>query len=181
MVAAGLSSGANVGRKMADLSEEPYVEVHVEIPRGSRNKYEYDHQKRAIRLDRVLYSSVHYPTDYGYIPNTVAADGDPLDILVVVEEPTFPGCFLQARPIGVLKMVDEQGEDDKILAVPMSDPRFDEVDDISKLPSHWLKEIENFFNTYKTLEGIETRVFDWQGAAEAWGIIQTSRERVTSP
>ena len=112
------------------------VEAIVEIPRGSRNKYEVDHDTGAIRLDRVLFSSVHYPTDYGFIPGTKAADGDPIDVLVIVEEPTFPGCRVEIRLIGVLLMRDEKGVDEKMLAVPVGDPRFDEIQDIH------LKDIE---------------------------------------
>ena len=106
-----------------DGTEDRTVDALIEIPRGSRNKYEYDHARGRIRLDRVLYSSVHYPTDYGLIPETLSADGDELDILVMVEEPTFPGCLVVARPIGVLVMRDEKGGDEKILAVPAVDPR----------------------------------------------------------
>ena len=103
------------------------IEVLIEIPRGSRNKYEWDDKRGVLRLDRTLYSSVHYPTDYGYIPNTHADDGDHLDVLVIVEEPTLPGCYLDARPIGVLRMRDDKGGDDKIICVPVADPRFADV------------------------------------------------------
>jgi inorganic pyrophosphatase len=143
------------------------VEVVVEIPRGSRNKYEFDHPSGTIPLDRVLYSSVHYPTDYGFIPGTIAADGDPLDVLIIVEEPTFPGCRVRIRPIGVLRMRDEKGIDEKILAVPVADPRFSGTEDLGDLPEHWLREIENFFDIYKALEGKETRVEGWSDAGEA--------------
>ena len=151
------------------------VEVIIEIPRGSRNKYEIDHISGRIKLDRVLYSSVHYPTDYGYIPGTKSADGDPLDVLVIIEEPTFPGCHIEVRPIGVLHMHDEKGTDEKILAVPVADPRFEGIDDISGIRRHWLTEIENFFNTYKMLEGKETRIEKWSGADRAWELIQEYR------
>lgn len=147
------------------------VEAIIEIPRGSRNKYEVDHETGAIRLDRVLFSSVHYPTDYGFIPDTHAADGDPLDVLVIVEEPTFPGCRVPIRPIGVLRMRDEKGVDEKILAVPTGDPRFDDIQDIKNLGSHWLAEIENFFNTYKVLEGKYSYVEGWLGADEAKAVL----------
>src|SRR5579872_3139231 len=125
------------------------IEVVIEIPQGSRNKYEYDHEQHVIRLDRVLYSSVHYPADYGFMPGTLSKDGDPLDVLVLVFDPTFPGCRVPVRPVGVLHMVDDKGEDEKILAVPTVDPRFGYVHDIADLDEHWLKEIENFFATYK--------------------------------
>ncbi|MGI5916266.1 MAG: inorganic diphosphatase [Anaerolineae bacterium] len=151
------------------------VRAIIEIPRGSRNKYEYDHERKQIYLDRVLYSSVHYPTDYGFVPNTLAADGDPLDVLVIVEEPTFPGCEVLIRPIGVLVMRDEKGVDEKILGVPVADPRFDGIRDLADLSRHWLIEIENFFNTYKLLEHKETEVEGWQGVRKAWEILERYR------
>jgi inorganic pyrophosphatase len=150
---------------MAD--EIPSVEAVVEIPRGSRNKYEYDQATGTIRLDRVLFSSVHYPGDYGFIPGTWCADGDPLDVLILVEEPTFPGCRVRVRPIGVLMMQDEKGIDEKILGVPVADPRFAEVTDLSDLPQHWLAEVENFFETYKALEGKTVFAEGWRGARQA--------------
>ena len=151
------------------------IDVLVEIPRGSRNKYEYDRKRGRIRLDRVLYSSVHYPTDYGLIPETLSLDGDELDALVMVEEPTFPGCLVVARPIGVLLMADEKGEDAKILAVPESDPRFDSIKELSDLAPHWLREIENFFASYKRLEDRDTELKGWDGRDAAWRIIEEAR------
>ncbi len=148
------------------------IEVIVEIPSGSRNKYEMDHKTGVIKLDRVLYSSVHYPTDYGFIPNSLSLDGDPLDVLVIMHEPTFPGCHVMVRPIGVLRMHDEKGGDDKILAVPVADPRFNEVHELADVGSHWLKEIENFFATYKTLQGLGADIDGWRGRADAWLIIE---------
>jgi inorganic pyrophosphatase len=142
------------------------VDAVVEIPRGSRNKYEFDEQSGSIRLDRVLFSSAHYPGDYGFIEGTHCGDGDPLDVLILVEEPTFPGCRVRVRPIGVLFMEDG-GEDEKILGVPEGDPRFAEVNDLVDLPQHWLAEIENFFATYKVLEGKEVSTGEWKGAKEA--------------
>ena len=156
------------------------IEAVIEIPAGARNKYEYDPHRGVFRLDRVLYSSVHYPTDYGYVPDTLAEDGDHLDILVIVEEPTFPGCHVPARPIGVLNMVDEHGEDRKILAVPLGDPRFAEVSDISDLSAHWLREIENFFDIYKTLQGVTTIIQGWDHAERARGIIAECAARYAS-
>ncbi len=153
------------------------VEVVVEIPAGSRNKYEYDSQQQVFRLDRVLYSSVHYPTDYGFITNTLAEDGDHLDALVIVEEPTFSGCHVPARPIGVLDMIDVNGDDQKILAVPVGDPRFAKVLDIDDLSPHWLTEIENFFGTYKTLEGVETTMRGWDHAQQAKQVIHECTRR----
>jgi inorganic pyrophosphatase len=154
------------------------IEAIVEIPKGSRNKYEYDHERHAIFLDRVLFSSVHYPTDYGFIPHTLSPDGDPLDVLIIVHEPTFPGCHVAIRPIGLLEMRDEKGQDTKILGVPVGDPRFDEVRDLGNLPAHWLREIENFFDTYKHLEGKETRTAGWGGVTEAWRVIGECQAQV---
>ncbi len=153
------------------------VEAFVEIPRGSRNKYEYDEQRGVFFLDRVLYSSVHYPTDYGFVVGTLGEDGDPLDALIVVEEPTFPGCHVMVRPIGVLDMTDEKGRDQKILAVPVVDPRFSRVRDLGDLDPHWLREIENFFQTYKTLEEKWTEVVGWNDAAAALRVIRDAMDR----
>ena len=143
----------------------------VEIPRGSRNKYEIDTHTGRARLDRVLYSSVHYPTDYGFIPGTCAPDGDPLDVLIIVYEPTFTGCWVQIVPIGVLTMRDEKGVDEKVLGVPVADPRFDGIYDLPDLQRHWLVEIDNFFDTYKLLEDKEVLVEGWGGADEAWRLL----------
>ncbi|MCE5198048.1 MAG: inorganic diphosphatase [Armatimonadota bacterium] len=166
----------NERRTPAPTGEHP-LEAVIEIPRGARNKYEYDDERGIIRLDRVLYSSVHYPTDYGFIPDTLAEDGDHLDILVIVEEPTFPGCYVPIRPIAVLNMLDVNGEDQKILAVPVGDPRFDRVRDISDISPHWLREIENFFDTYKTLEDLHTVVRGWEGAERAMQVIDECKRR----
>jgi inorganic pyrophosphatase len=155
--------------------QREYVEVFVEIPQGSRNKYEYDKVRRVFVLDRVLYSSVHYPTDYGFIPDTLADDGDPLDALVIVQEPTFPGCIVPARPIGMLDMYDDKGEDEKVLAVPLGDPRFEGVNSLQHISPHWLREIENFFQTYKTLEDRLTQVRGWCDAVAAWETIERYR------
>jgi inorganic pyrophosphatase len=148
------------------------IEVIIEVPRGSRNKYEFDHATNTIRLDRVLFSSVHYPTDYGFFPGTHAADGDPMDVLVIVEEPTFPGCRVPVRPIGVLHMRDEKGEDDKILAVSAADARFAGIEDISGLQRHWLDEIENFFAIYKTLEDKTVTLDGWGDRREALALLK---------
>lgn len=153
------------------------VLAFIEIPRGSRNKYEFDESIGRLRLDRVLYSSVHYPTDYGFIPDTLAEDGDHLDILVLMQEPTFPGCLIDARPIGGLDMADEKGPDFKVLAVPMGDPRYQHVTDLTHLGEHWLKEIETFFATYKLLEPKQTEVLGWHDAAFAWDVIAACRAR----
>lgn len=153
------------------------VTALIEIPAGSRNKYEYDPATGRFRLDRVLYHSVVYPTDYGHIPETLAEDGDELDILVVVQEPTFPGCLIEAAPVGGLDMSDEKGSDFKVLAVPFSDPRFDHVRQLADLGSHFLREIEAFFTTYKLLEPKNTSVLGWHDVAEAWQVIEACRER----
>jgi inorganic pyrophosphatase len=149
----------------------PPIEVVVEIPSGSRNKYEYDHLRHRFVLDRVLYSSVHYPCDYGFIDGSMAEDGDPLDVLVVIAEPTFPGCVVRARPVGVLDMADEKGHDYKILAVAHDDPRWQAVSRLDQLQPHRLLEIENFFLTYKRLEDRRTEVNGWLGVDDAWRII----------
>ncbi len=141
-------------------------------PKGSRNKYEYDHRRHRFVLDRVLYSSVHYPCDYGFVDGSLADDGDPLDVLVVISEPTFPGCVVRARPVGVLDMTDDKGHDYKILAVAHDDPRWEETHRLEDLSPHRLREIENFFEIYKELEGRPTEVRGWLGTDEAWRIIE---------
>lgn len=153
------------------------VLAFIEIPQGSRNKYEYDESTRTFRLDRVLYSSVHYPTDYGFIPDTYAEDGDHLDILVIVHEPTFPGCTIDARVLGGLDMADEKGPDFKVLAVPTGDPRFSHVHTLNELGDHWLREIETFFSTYKLLEPKQTEVLGWHSADEALAVVAECRRR----
>lgn len=152
----------------------------IEIPKGCRNKYEFDEKMGRFVLDRVLYSPMHYPTDYGMILDTLHTDGDPLDVMVVVNEPTFPGCVVPVRPVGMLIMRDEKGEDEKVIAVPTGDPRFKEVRGLEDLPSHLLREIEHFFKVYKDLEGKRTEVDGWQGVDEAWAIIKAARERRTA-
>ncbi len=153
------------------------VEALVEIPKGSRNKYEYDDARDRIRLDRVLYSPLHYPADYGFIPDTLAEDGDHLDVLIITYEPTFPGCLVPVRPVGMLDMTDENGRDQKILAVPDGDPRFHEVSDLPDLAMHFLAEIRHFFEVYKTLEQKPTEIVGWRGAAEAEETIRDAQQR----
>jgi inorganic pyrophosphatase len=154
------------------------VEVVIEIPKGTRNKYEADHDTGAIWLDRMLFTSTRYPEDYGYVPLTLAEDDDPLDALVLLEEPTFPGCHIRARPIGVFLMRDERGEDAKVLCVPATDPRSAEVTDLDDVAEHELDEIAHFFAIYKALEpGKDTEVQGWQGRVAAEAIIEASRER----
>jgi len=142
--------------------------VFVEIPEGSQNKYEFDKKLKVFKLDRTLHSPLHYPADYGHIPGTLCEDGDPLDVLVLVTEPTFPGCLIEARPIGAIEMEDEKGLDDKILAVPVHDPRFDHIKDIRDISQHTLKEITHFFEMYKALEPNKwVKIKGWLGAKEA--------------
>ncbi|MBC7317928.1 inorganic diphosphatase [Candidatus Bipolaricaulota bacterium] len=154
-----------------------HVHAFVEVPKGSRNKYELDEKLRLIRLDRVLYSPLHYPADYGFILNTLAEDGDALDVLIITYEPTFPGCVVPVRPVGVLDMEDEHGRDQKIIAVPVVDPRFDDVHDLEGLPRHLLLEIEHFFMVYKALEKKPTEILGWMGSEEAWRLIRLAQER----
>ncbi len=138
--------------------------VVVEVPKGSRNKYEYNKKWNAIHLDRVLYSPLHYPGEYGLVPQTFYDDDDPLDALMLMDEPTYPGCVIDARPIGLLKMLDSGDADDKVLCVPINDPKYAEYNDLQDVPSHVLKEIAHFFEVYKRLEGKETSILGWEGA-----------------
>lgn len=157
------------------MSEAPTLTAFIEIPRGSRNKYEYDEEAGAFRLDRVLYSSVHYPTDYGFIPETLAPDGDHLDVLVLVQEPTFPGCLIDVRPPCGQDMHNEKRSDFKVLAVPVGDPRFAHVPSLENVGEHWLKEIETFFDTYKLLEPKQTEVLGWHDLAETLEVVEKCR------
>jgi len=141
----------------------------VEIPRGSRNKYEMDKEKGVIRLDRRLFSATFYPTDYGYIPETLGEDGDPLDALVLLDDPTFPGCWVSARPVGVFWMEDDKGPDAKIICVPAGDPRWDHVAEIDDVPEALRAEIEQFFVVYKMLEpGKHSNTRGYEGTGPAW-------------
>lgn len=156
--------------------DEKIFEVVVEIPKGSRNKYEMDKERGVITYDRMLFSSVHYPSDYGFIPETYAEDGDPLDVLVLLTEPTFPGCHIMAKPIGLFKMWDEKGEDYKILAVPLGDPQWNHLEDLSDVPPHLLLEIEHFFQVYKELEGKKTGVEGWEDKEAALKVLKKAKE-----
>ncbi len=147
------------------------VNAIIEIPRGSTNKYEFDPSLGAFRLDRVLYSPLFYPFDYGYIPPTHYLDGDPIDVLVLISHPTFPGCVIEAKPIGVLEMKDEKGPDEKILCVAIKDPRYGYRDSISRVNPHTLKEVQHFFEVYKTLEEKDVDVVGWHGEALALQLI----------
>ena len=133
----------------------------IEIPKGSRNKYEYDKERESLTLDRVLFSPFHYPAEYGFIPKSLWDDGDPFDVMVIMDQPTFPGCIIEARPIGIMRMIDQGDSDDKLLAVPLEDPRFADITDISQLPEHYLKEIEHFFSQYKALENKVVEIKGW--------------------
>jgi len=146
--------------------------VVIEVPMGSKNKYELDKETGLLRLDRVLYSAVHYPANYGFIPRTFCEDGDPLDALVLGQEPVTPLTLLEARAIGVMRMRDEKGLDDKILAVSVKDPAFADYTDHAQLPQHLLREIKRFFEDYKTLEHKQVVVEDFMGPADAIRIVQ---------
>lgn len=152
-------------------------DVLIEIPKGSRNKYEYDFNLKKIRYDRMLFSSMMYPADYGFIPETLALDGDPLDVLVLVTEPTFPGCVMEVKPIGVFHMADEKGPDEKVICVPVSDPIWNRLNDLSDMNPHLLKEIEHFFQVYKDLENKKVDVEGWGDVQEARAIIEACVDR----
>lgn len=150
----------------------------VEIPAGSRNKYEMDHESGRINLDRTLFTATTFPTDYGYLVDTAGEDGDPLDAIVLLEEPTFPGCGIKVRPIGVFWMEDEDGPDSKVLCVPADDPRWQGTTAVSDLASHLLAEIGHFFKVYKDLEpGKHTEVSGWRDRDEAESLLTAARER----
>jgi inorganic pyrophosphatase len=154
--------------------KNPPVDVWcvVEIPKGSSNKYELDHDLGVMRLDRPLFSPMYYPGDYGFIPGTMAADGDPLDIVVLMNEPSFPGCLISSRPLGVLVMEDEKGVDEKILAVPTTDPSFETYQSLGNIPPHFLRAMDHFFRIYKELEGKAVRTMGWQDRWVAEKIIR---------
>jgi len=155
------------------------VNAIIEIPRGDTNKYEYDKELHVFRLDRNLYSPVHYPGDYGFIPSTLSDDGDPLDVLVLVDAPSFTGCVMTVRPIGALRMVDQGSEDEKILAVGVNNPIYKNLNDYSELYPHLLREIEHFFSVYKELEAKRTKIKGWEDAEAARRIVTESQERFT--
>jgi inorganic pyrophosphatase len=149
------------------------VNAIIEIPKGRRSKFELDKKTGLMRLDRYLYASAHYPSDYGFIPQTLAEDGDPLDILVMVNEPTFSGCLIEARVVGMFRMTDHGQPDYKVLGVPRSDPLFNDVHCLEDLPQHFLKEVEHFFVSYKQLEGTEVK-------AEGWAPVDAAADEVRS-
>jgi inorganic pyrophosphatase len=152
------------------------INVIVEIPKGSRNKYEYDKRLGVIKLNRVLFSSLYYPGDYGLIPRTHYEDGDPLDVLVMINEPTFPGCVLEARPVAFFRMMDKDLPDDKVLAVPASDPLYTEIRDLEDVPPHFLREVAHFFSVYKDLEEIRVKPIGWEPREAAYEHIRHAVE-----
>jgi inorganic pyrophosphatase len=170
--------GVPCGRPGGDelMAEQPLLCV-VEVPRGSRNKYEFDPDVGAIKLDRFISASVVYPTDYGYVPETLAPDGDPLDVLICVSEPTFPGCVVPANPIGLFKMSDEKGPDDHVVCVPCNDPGWNSLQDVDDLPAQLRSEIGHFFNIYKDLDPDRySEVNGWGDRAAALETIAKARE-----
>ena len=153
-------------------------DVLIEIPKGDRNKYEMDHESGRMRLDRTLFTATQYPADYGYIENTLGLDGDPLDALVLVQEPTFPGCLILARTIGMFRMTDEKGGDDKVLCVPAHDPRQEHLRDIHHLSDYYRLEIQHFFEVYKDLEpGKSVEGASWVGRVDAEEEVRNSYKR----
>jgi inorganic pyrophosphatase len=179
---AGVSEPVPTGPPAAAADEDLSalaVEVVIEVPRGSRNKYEFDHDRHVLHLDRRLFSATVYPADYGFVPETLAEDDDPLDALVLLEEPVFPGCWVRARPIGIFWMEDEKGPDAKIICVPLGDPRWDQVRDLDDMPGHLRSEIHHFFDVYKALEpGKSTSTTGFEGREAALGEIAASRARL---
>lgn len=150
----------------------------VEIPKGSRNKYEYDPALGAVKLDRFISASVVYPTDYGFVPETLALDGDPLDVLVCVSEPTFPGCFVPTKIVGLFKMSDEKGDDPHVLCVPYADPGWNGMQDLDDLPTQLRSEISHFFAVYKDLdEDRHSEVLGWGTREEALEVVAAARQR----
>ncbi len=156
------------------------INVLIEIPGGSKNKYEYDKEMEAFALDRVLYSSVKYPYDYGFVPNTLADDGDPLDGMVIMDEPTFPGCVIAARPIGMLEMIDGGDRDEKILCVPVKDPRYADVKSLKDIAPHRLDEIAEFFRSYKNLEKKITEILGWQDVEKVAPLVEKCIKAVSA-
>jgi len=154
------------------MSDDDPLICIVEIPKGSRNKYEWDEVLGAIKLDRFVSASVVYPTDYGYVPNTLAPDGDPLDVLVCVSEPTFPGCVVPARAVGLFRMADEKGQDDHVVCVPVNDPGWNWLEDIDALPAQLRREITHFFDVYKDLDA------DRHSVVQGWGDVQDARRAI---
>ena len=158
-----------------------FVNAIVEIPKGRRSKFEVDKETGLIKLDRYLYSSSHYPGDYGFVPRTLAEDGDALDMLVMVNEPTFSGCLIETRVVGLFRMTDRGANDYKILGVPNTDPLFDEIRDLEDVPSHYLREVEHFFGTYKQLEGVNVLTKGWASKDAAIEQVRKAMEAYVPP
>ena len=156
---------------------DPPLHVIVEIPKGSRNKYEYDHETHAIKLDRFLFSSVVYPTDYGFFPDTLSLDEDPLDAMGCVSEATFPGCLIEVKAIALFRMEDEKGIDDKVLCVPCQDPTWNKLERLDDISSQLRDEIAHFFSIYKDLEQKSVKVDGWYPREDALAEIEASRAR----
>ena len=154
----------------------------VEIPRGSRNKYEMHKESGLMRLDRLLHSSLYYPGDYGFVPRTLATDGDPLDLVCMVTEPTFAGCLIEVRPIGLFLMEDEKGPDEKVLVVPCRDPMYVDYHELEDVPRHFLREFEHFFKVYKDLEDEKhSAVLGWRGREEVAVVVEAAIDRYRPP
>ncbi len=172
---------AQVSNLWSDLPAGPdaprTVHVVVEIPKGSRNKYEYDEQLGVFKLNRVLYSALYYPGDYGFVPQTVYDDGDSMDALVMVGEPAFAGCVIVARPLGLFRLLDRGLRDDKVLAVPATDPLFSDYRHLNDVPRHFLAEVAHFFKVYKDLEGIGVEPLGWEPADAAYEQIERAMQR----
>lgn len=147
----------------------------VEVPKGSRNKYEMDHETGEIFLDRMLFTATRYPADYGFIPDTLADDDDPLDVLAIVSEPTFPGCRIRIRPLGLFLMEDDGKADHKVLGVPLKDPLWSDIEDLEHVPAHLLRELEHFFRVYKDLEDSKTATKGWRPLGEALEVIERAK------
>jgi inorganic pyrophosphatase len=158
------------------MADEPLICL-VEIPKGSRNKYEYDHDLDVIKLDRFLFSSMVYPTDYGFIPDTLSQDEDPLDAMVLVSEPTFPGCVIDVKAIALFRMEDDKGIDDKVLCVPLTDPAWNTLETLEDVPKQLRDEIAHFFSVYKDLEQKKVTVDGWYSREDALAEIEASRKR----
>ncbi len=158
-------------------SKEFTVDVFIEIPKGSRNKYEYDMVKKVVRFDRMIFSSMHYPSDYGFVTETLALDGDPIDAMVLVSEPTFPGCLIEVKPIGLFKMYVEKGPDAKLLCVPVKDPIWNQINSLEDVNPHLLKEIEHFFQVYKDLEKKKVGIEGWEDKNAAIKALKESQKR----
>jgi inorganic pyrophosphatase len=164
-----------------DAATDDHIVVVVEIPRGSRNKYEFDEELNAIVLDRRLFTSTVYPADYGFIDGTIGEDGDPLDALVLVGDPTFPGCRIRGRAVALFRMVDEKGPDDKLLCVPHRDPMWSDIQDVGDIHEALRAEIEQFFRVYKQLEGHATETAGFGDRHEALQVLEAARRRSAEP